>query len=73
VSFVLDPSLALSWYFEDERTPEADAYDLVRIIVNPVHRAATVFSQEHGSDHFGAAILAKILLSERPPRIISSS
>jgi len=25
VSFVLDPSLALSWYFEDERTLEADA------------------------------------------------
>jgi len=25
VSIVLDPSLALSWYFEDERTPEADA------------------------------------------------
>lgn len=25
MSFVLDPSLALSWYFEDERTPEADA------------------------------------------------
>jgi predicted nucleic acid-binding protein len=25
VSLVLDPSLALSWYFEDERTPAADA------------------------------------------------
>jgi predicted nucleic acid-binding protein len=25
VSLVLDPSLALSWYFEDERTAEADA------------------------------------------------
>jgi len=25
VSLVLDPSLALSWYFEDERTPQADA------------------------------------------------
>jgi predicted nucleic acid-binding protein len=25
VSLVLDPSLALSWYFEDERTVEADA------------------------------------------------
>ncbi|HME27681.1 MAG TPA: type II toxin-antitoxin system VapC family toxin [Acetobacteraceae bacterium] len=25
MSLVLDPSLALSWYFEDERTPEADA------------------------------------------------
>jgi predicted nucleic acid-binding protein len=25
VSLVLDPSLALSWYFEDERTPGADA------------------------------------------------
>jgi predicted nucleic acid-binding protein len=24
MSLVLDPSLALSWYFEDERTPEAD-------------------------------------------------
>jgi predicted nucleic acid-binding protein len=24
VSLVLDPSLALSWYFEDERTPTAD-------------------------------------------------
>lgn len=25
MSLVLDPSLALAWYFEDERTPEADA------------------------------------------------
>jgi predicted nucleic acid-binding protein len=25
LSLVLDPSLALSWYFEDERTAEADA------------------------------------------------
>jgi hypothetical protein len=25
VSLVLDPSLALSWYFEDERTSAADA------------------------------------------------
>jgi hypothetical protein len=25
VSLVLDTSLALSWYFEDERTPAADA------------------------------------------------
>jgi hypothetical protein len=25
VSLVLDASLALSWYFEDERTPAADA------------------------------------------------
>jgi predicted nucleic acid-binding protein len=25
VSLVLDPSLTLSWYFEDERTPAADA------------------------------------------------
>jgi predicted nucleic acid-binding protein len=25
LSIVLDPSLALSWYFEDERTPAADA------------------------------------------------
>jgi len=25
VSLVVDPSLALSWYFEDERTPAADA------------------------------------------------
>ncbi len=25
MSVVLDPSLALSWYFEDERTPAADA------------------------------------------------
>ena len=25
MSLVLDPSLALSWYFEDERNPEADA------------------------------------------------
>ncbi len=25
MSLVLDPSLALSWYFDDERTPEADA------------------------------------------------
>ena len=25
MSLVLDPSLALSWYFEDERTPAADA------------------------------------------------
>ncbi len=25
MSLVLDPSLALSWYFEDERTAEADA------------------------------------------------
>jgi predicted nucleic acid-binding protein len=25
VSLVLDPSLALSWYFEDERTPVLDA------------------------------------------------
>lgn len=25
MSLVLDPSLALSWYFEDERTPTADA------------------------------------------------
>jgi predicted nucleic acid-binding protein len=25
VSLVLDASVALSWYFEDERTPEADA------------------------------------------------
>ena len=25
MSIVLDSSLALSWYFEDERTPEADA------------------------------------------------
>lgn len=25
MTLVLDPSLALAWYFEDERTPEADA------------------------------------------------